>query len=290
MALTKTEGMIDVGPGRIWWESAGVGPAILLLHGGPGASSDYLVPLMDLAEDGFRVVRYDQLGSRRSDKPDDLSLFNVARFTEEVEIVRTALGLGQMHLIGQSWGSFLGLEYALVHPGGLKSLVLYSGAASTAECVAGMDTLRALLPPEMRAMMAVREAAGEVDADDYVAAVAILMKRHLCRIDPYPPYMAESIANMARPVYETMWGPNEFTCMGTLRAWDRTQDLGLIATPTLIICGKYDEVIPSCSRTMHAGIAASELVIFEESSHSSHFEEPERFFTVLRDFLGRVRN
>lgn len=287
--LTKTTGMIDVGPGRVWYESVGEGPAILLLHGGPGAPSDYLVPLMDLAEDGFRVVRYDQLGSRRSDKPEDLTLFNVTRFTEEVETVRIALGLGQVHVIGQSWGSFLGLEYALVHPEGVKSLVLYSGAASTAECVAGMDALRALLPPETFAMMAAREAAGDVQADDYVAAVAILMKRHLCRIDPYPPYMAESVANMARPVYETMWGPNEFTCTGTLRSWDRSRDLGRITMPTLILCGKYDEVVPSCSRTLHAGIAGSELVIFEESSHSSHFEEPERFFTVLRNFLGRAR-
>jgi proline iminopeptidase len=288
--LTKTEGMIDVGPGRIWYESVGEGPAILLLHGGPGAPSDYLVPLMNLAEDGFRVVRYDQLGSRRADKPEDLSLYNVPRFAAEVEIVRTALDLGQVHLIGQSWGSFLGLEYAITHPHGLKSLVLYSGAASTAECVAGMNSLRALLPAETLAMMVARETAGEVDAEDYVAAVDVLMKRHLCRLDPYPPYLAESVANMAKPVYETMWGPNEFTCTGTLQSWDRSQDLSKVTTPTLILCGKYDEVTPSCSRTMHDGIPNSELAIFAESSHSAHFEEPDRFFAVLRAFLGRVRN
>ena len=288
--LEKTEGMIDVGPGRVWWESVGEGPTILLLHGGPGASSDYLVPLMDLARDGFRVVRYDQLGSRRSDKPVDVALYNVPRFTEEVEIVRTSLDLGRVHLVGQSWGSFLGLEYALTHPRGLESLTLYSGAASTAECVAGMDSLRAALPAETLAMMAEREASGDVRADDYVAAVDVLMKRHLCRIAPYPPHLAESMANMARPVYETMWGPNEFTCTGTLRSWDRSRDLKNVTIPTLILCGKYDEVVPSCSRTMHAGIPGSELAIFAESSHSSHFEEPERFFSVMRAFLSRVRN
>ena len=288
--LTKTEGMIDVGPGRIWYESAGEGPAILLLHGGPGGSSDYLIPLMDLAEDGFRVIRYDQLGSRRADKPSDLSLYNVPRFTDEVEIVRTALGLGKIHVIGQSWGSFLGLEYAITHPHGLNSLVLYSGAASTAECVAGMDSLRAEMPAETLAMMAEREAAGDVKAEDYVAAVDVLYRRHLCRLDPYPAYFVESMENLARPVYETMWGPNEFTCTGTLRSWDRSPDLGKVNAPTLILCGNYDEVTPSCSRTMHEGIPNSELVIFAESSHSSHFEEPECFFSVLRAFLGRVRN
>lgn len=286
----RTEGMIDVGPGRVWHESVGEGPAILLLHGGPGASSDYLVPLMELVDDGFRVVRFDQLGSRRSDKPDDLSLYNPARFADEVEIVRTTLGLGKMHLIGQSWGSFLALEYAITHPEGLKSLVLYSGAASTAECVAGMNALRARLPQETQALMTKREAAGDVAAEDYVAAVDVLMKRHLCRVDPYPPHLAESMAHMAKPVYETMWGPNEFTCTGTLQSWDRTADLGRVRVPTLILCGKHDEVVPSCSETMRAGIPGSELVIFDESSHSSHFEEPERFFSVLRGFLGGARN
>jgi proline-specific peptidase len=288
--MNKTEGMIDVGPGRVWYESVGEGPAILLLHGGPGAPSDYLVPLMALADDGCRVVRYDQLGSRRSDKPEDPSLYTPERFAEEVEIVRTALGLGKMHLIGQSWGSFLGLEYAITYPANLQSLVLYSGAASTAECVAGMNSLRAQLPDETQALMAELEAAGAVDAEDYLAAVDILMKRHLCRVDPYPPHLAESIEHMALPVYQTMWGPNEFTCTGTLQSWDRTAELGQVRVPTLILCGKYDEVVPSCSETMQAGIPGSELVIFEESSHSSHFEEPERFFAVLKDFLRRTRN
>jgi proline iminopeptidase len=288
--MTTTEGFIDVGPGRVWYESVGDGPAILLLHGGPGAPSDYLVPLMELADDGFRVVRYDQLGSRRSDKPDDPRLYTPARFAEEVEIVRTALGLGKMHLIGQSWGSFLALEYAITHPENLQSLVLYSGAASTAECVAGMNSLRAKLPAETQALMAAREAAGEVEAEDYLAAVDILMKRHLCRVDPYPPHLAESIAHMALPVYQTMWGPNEFTCTGTLRSWDRTADLGQVQAKTLILCGKYDEVVPSCSETMRAGIPGAEMAVFDESSHSAHFEEPERFFAVLRDFLNRARN
>jgi proline-specific peptidase len=288
--MNRTEGMIDVGPGRVWYESAGEGPAILLLHGGPGAPSDYLVPLMALAGDCYRVVRYDQLGSRRSDKPDDPSLYTPERFAEEVEIVRTTLGLGKMHLIGQSWGSFLGLEYAITYPDNLQSLVLYSGAASTVECVAGMNSLRAQLPPETQALMSEREAAGAVDAEDYLAAVDILMKRHLCRVDPYPPHLAESIEHMALPVYQTMWGPNEFTCTGTLQSWDRTAELGQVRAKTLILCGKYDEVVPSCSETMQAGIPGSELVVFEESSHSSHFEEPERFFSVLKDFLRRTRN
>jgi proline-specific peptidase len=285
--IERTEGYVDVGPGRVWYESVGDGPAILLLHGGPGAPSDYLIPLMDLAGDGFRVVRYDQLGSRRSDKPDDTSHWAVARFVAEVETVRKALGLGMMHLIGQSWGAMLALEYALHYQEHLQSLTLYSGAASTAQCVAGMNSLRAKLPEESISVLDRYEASGQTDHPEYNAVIKTLYQRHLCRIDPMPHHMKESSDNMAAPVYNTMWGPNEFTCTGNLMTWERRDRLGEIAVPTLILCGRHDEVVPECSETMQAGIPGSELVIFEESSHSSHFEEPERFFTVLRDFLSR---
>ena len=103
----RSEGYIDVGDGRVWYESAGTGNrTLLLLHGGPGGNSEDLSPFLDLAAEGFRVVRYDQLGSWRSDKPNDPALWQVPRFVAEVETVRQALDLGQMHLLGQSWGAF----------------------------------------------------------------------------------------------------------------------------------------------------------------------------------------
>ena len=109
---TGREGRVDVPGGWVWYEERGDGPqAVVLLHGGPGASSDYLEPLMaPLAERGYRVVRYDQLGSRRSAQPDDASLWNAPRFVAEVDTVRQALGLGRVHLLGQSWGSWLALD------------------------------------------------------------------------------------------------------------------------------------------------------------------------------------
>jgi proline iminopeptidase len=287
-AARRTEGFVDVGPGRIWYESVGAGTTLLMLHGGPGGPSDYLLPLTVMADEGFRVVRYDQLGSHRSDKPDDLSLWEVSRFVAEVETVRQALDLGRVHLLGQSWGSFLALEYALHHQEHLKSLILYSGAASTAECVAGMNAWRRQMPVETQELLARYEAAGQTDHPDYLAALAILYGRHLCRLDPWPDVLKEALERMGLPVYNTMWGPNEFTCTGNLMSWDRTARLGEIRVPTLITCGRYDEVAPSCAETMHRGIPGAELVIFEESSHLAHFEEPERYLEVLRDFLRRV--
>jgi proline-specific peptidase len=85
-----------------------------------------------------------------------------------------------------------------------------------------------------------------------------------------------------------MWGPNEFTCTGTLIEWDRTDRLGEITNPTLITVGEFDEVHPSCARTLQRGIAGSQLEIFVGCGHAAHLEDHERFKQVLLDFLNRV--
>jgi proline iminopeptidase len=285
----RQQGSIDVGDGRVWYESAGTGSrTLLLLHGGPGGNCEDLSPFLDLAELGYRVVRYDQLGSWRSDTPDDVSLWHVPRFVDEVERVRQTLHLGQMHLLGQSWGAFLAIEYALHHRAHLRSLILASGAASTRECVAGMNAWRRALPPQTQETLAHFEARQEYDHPAYLAALDVLYRRHFCRVSPWPEPLTNAMQHMAMPVYLTMWGPNEFTCTGNLWDWDRTDRLGEIAVPTLITGGEFDEVHPSCARTLHAGIPGSQLVIFDGCAHHAELEEPVKYRDALLRFLARV--
>jgi proline iminopeptidase len=289
VTIERQQGYVDVGDGRVWYESAGEGRrTLLLLHGGPGGNCEDLEPFMDLAELGFRVVRYDQLGSWRSDKPDDVSLWCAPRFVAEVERVRQALDLGRMHLLGQSWGAFLAIDYALQHGKNLRSLVLASGAASTRECVAGMNRWKAEMPSPFREALARHEENGAYDHPEYKTALAALYRRNFCRVKPWPEPLLRASQHMAMPVYTTMWGPNEFTCTGNLLDWDRTDRLGEIAAPTLITSGEFDEVHPSCGETLHRGIPDSELVIFADCAHHAELEDPERYRAVLLAFLDRV--
>lgn len=289
VSTTRHQGYVQVAEGRVWYESAGSGPrTLLLLHGGPGGNCEDLEPLLDLAEEGFRVVRYDQLGSWRSDQPDDVSLWRVPRFVDEVEAVRKALDLGQMHLLGQSWGAFLALEYALHHSANLRSLTLASGAASTRQCVAAMNRWREQLPAETQAMMARYEAAEDYQNPEYLAGVEELYRRNLCRVWPWPEPLQRAIQHVAGPVYNTMWGPNEFTCTGNLIEFDRTDRLGEIDVPTLITVGEFDEVDPSCAQTLHDGIRGSQLEILEGCAHCGHLEDYPRYRAILLRFLNRV--
>jgi len=121
MAHVKTGGVtmipIDGGKYHVWTKCVGTGAIqMLTLHGGPGCTHEYMECFEDfLPQRGIQFHYYDQLGSHYSDQPDDPSLWTVARFCDEVEQVRAALGLENFYLFGHSWGGMLGIEYALKH-------------------------------------------------------------------------------------------------------------------------------------------------------------------------------
>jgi pimeloyl-ACP methyl ester carboxylesterase len=122
------------------------GCPLLLLHGGPGQTSDYLSSLEALTAEGRMVVRYDQLGSGRSNLPAGSRVENFAPFIEELTAIRAHLGLDRIHLMGHSWGGMVALEYMLTDPPGVESLILASAPFSSPLWVEEMAVLRHQLP------------------------------------------------------------------------------------------------------------------------------------------------
>jgi L-proline amide hydrolase len=292
--LPITDGTIPFGGASTWYRIVGDGEQdgrlpLLCLHGGPGGSHDYMESMRDLARDGRRVIFYDQLGCGRSPYPDDPSKWTVELFVDEVDAVREALGLDHIHLLGQSWGGMLGMEYALTQPTGVASLVICDSPSSMVLWVSEANRLRAELPAEVQETLLRHERDGTTDSAEYLAACDVFYDRHVCRVRPYPDYVQRSFDQIAEnQVYHTMNGPSEFHCIGTLKDWDVTPRLGEIELPTLIISGAHDEATPLISRTVQEGIRGSEWVMFEDSSHMPHVEEPERFLDVVGSWLRRV--
>ncbi len=286
----EREGLLDVPGGRVWYRIEGGGPGVPLLplHGGPGAGHDYLEPLGVLGDER-PVVFYDQLGCGKSEIPDDTSRWAIERFVEEVDAVRAGLGLERIHLLGQSWGGWLAIEYMLGKPKGIVSLTLASTSPSSRSFIAGAQKLVQKLPEDARKTIERCEAEGTTDSPEYQAACMVFYQNHLCRMQPWPESALRSMANVfASPVYPFMWGPSEFACTGTLKDWDREDRLAEIQAPTLITTGRYDEMIVPIAEMMHASIPNSELRIFEDSSHFAHAEEPELFAQTVRDFFRRA--
>jgi proline iminopeptidase len=253
-------------------------------HFGSRPTSAAFEPLAALGE-RRPLLFYDQLGAGRSDCPEDPSLWNMARFVDEIDAVRGALGLERIHLLGHSWGGFLAIEYMLNRPHGVQSLVLCGTAAGVPQFEREVNGLVERLPAEVLATLRRHEAEGTSEDAEYFGAVMFFMQQHLCRLEPWPAVLIETNP-METPSYQLMWGPNEFTVTGNLRQWDRTARLGEIRVPTLVTCGRFDEATPACAETLHRGIPGARLHVFENSAHMTFLEEPEEFLRVVGAFLA----
>lgn len=287
------EGTVGVADGETWYRVTGrlgAGVPLVAVHGGPGATHDYLLTLAALADGGRPVVHYDQLGNGRSSRfpGRGADFWTVELFLGELEAVLGAVGIaGGYHLLGQSWGGMLAAEHATRRPPGLKSLVVADSPASVATWVAEADRLRKELPPDVQAALDAHEADGTLDSPEYAAATRAYYDRHVCRVVPNPPEVAASFAAIdADPtVYHAMWGPTEFHCTGALRTWDITDRLPAIAVPTLVLSGRHDEATPLVVAPFLDHVPGSRGVVFEESSHMPHVEETDRCLRVLAAFL-----
>lgn len=269
----------------------GSGDEVLFgLNGGPGLPCDYLREAHSwITDHGYRVVCFDQLGTGASSRPTDPALWTIDRYVVETEAVRTALGLGKVHLLGHSWGGWLAIDYVLTHPEAVKSLVLADTVADMPHLISELERLRAALGPETVAMMQRHEAEGTISHPEYMAAITLLNYRHVCRLAEWPAPVQRSLSDWNMGPYGTIQGPNEFLYVGNLKDWNRVPDLPRITAPTLIVCGQHDELTPACALRMKLGLPNAQLKVFPNSSHMPFYEEPGAYYPVLLDFLQRNR-
>ncbi|WP_069883867.1 proline iminopeptidase-family hydrolase [Streptomyces luteocolor] len=290
----SAKGTVPFGPYRTWYRvtgELGAGrPAVVAVHGGPGSTHDYLLPLARLAEDGWPVVHYDQLGNGGSTHLPDkgADFWTVELFEKELDNLVRKLGIADDYVLyGQSWGGPLCARHAMGRPPGLRGLVVANAPASYPIWLQEMARLRADLPPDVQETLRRHEAAGTYETQEYLAAMRVFYDRHVCRVQPWPRDFLSSFMEIYNDptVYYTMNGPTEFHVIGTLKDWSIVDELDAIETPTLIVSGRHDEATETVVRPYKDRIRGARWEIFEESSHLPHLEEPERFREVLTDFL-----
>jgi L-proline amide hydrolase len=266
---------------------------VIICHGGPGATHDYVEPIAKLERFDRACVLYDQLGNGNSDhlRDADASFWTAELFQRELTALADHLGIAsRYHVIGQSWGGMLALLHGIERPPGLVSLVVADSPGSIAEFVAGANELLETLSPDVVETIRAGERSGETSTPEFEGAVMEFYKRFVCRTDPWPDAVVRSFAAMESDptVYSTMNGPTEFTVVGTIRDFDITDRLEEIEVPVLLISGQYDEVRPHVVEAVHDRLRDSEWVLFEDSSHMPHIEELERFLELVERFLLRV--
>ena len=279
---------------NVWTRRVGDNPdcRLLLLHGGPGATHEYLLGFDSfLPQAGVEVIYYDQLGSGWSDAPDDPSLWTIERFVDEVEQVRRALGLESFYLLGQSWGGILGIEYALAHQEHLAGLVISNMMASIpAYNTYASEVLVPGLDPERTARIKALEAAGDTDDPEYEE---LLMAEHYVKhvlrlpVEEWPEPVTRSFSRINKDIYVPMQGPSELGASGTLVDWDRFDDLARIAVPTLVIGAAHDTMDPDHKRAMAAQLPKGEDLHCPEGSHLAMYDDQQTYMAGLVDWLRR---
>jgi L-proline amide hydrolase len=290
------EGYLERDGHRTWYRVVGeldpdaLHAPVVICHGGPGATHDYVAPIAELHRSGRACVLYDQLGNGNSDHlPDaDPSFWTTQLFKDELAALVEHLGIdARYHVIGQSWGGMLAMDHALDHPPGLVAVVAADSPADADAFARGAVALLDTLDPAVKATILRHEEAGTTDDPEYQEAVLEFYRRYVCRLDPWPDELVRSFDAMeADPtVYGTMNGPSEFTVIGPLREWSIVDRLGEIDVPLLLISGEHDEVRPEVVRVIAEAVPGARWELFETSSHTPHLEEPERFLRVVEGFL-----
>lgn len=268
-------------------------PPLVLIHGGPGGTHGSLLPALALA-DQRAVIFYDQLDSGRSDHPGNPANWTVARFTDELEAIRRALGIRRWHVLGHSWGGTIALEYGARRPTALAALVLASPLISTRSWIADADALRRKLPAEVQTTLAGCDPPAPI-TPACESATQLFYKAFNGREPRSEAMIAYAKAQSAAggkgfnaALYNAMWGSSEFVATGSLKNYDGEPLLArLDGRRTLFIDGQYDEARPVTLAAFAERVPGADFAVVPGAAHGFLSDRPDEAIGVLRPWLQR---
>jgi proline iminopeptidase len=249
---------------RVWTKRVGNNPTqkVLLLHGGPGATHEYLEAFDSYFPGaGIEYYYYDQLGSAYSDQPDSPELWDVPRFVDEVEQVRLALGLK--------------------HQENLKGLIVSNMMASIpAYNQYAQDVLMPAMDADVLAEIQSLEQAEDYGNPRYMELlIEHHYEDHILRmpVEEWPDPVNRAFARLNHEIYIPLQGPSELGASGKLVNWDRTDVLSEIKVPTLVIGAEHDSTFPN-----------GRYLYCPDGSHFALYDDQATYFEGLINFIGDV--
>ncbi|HLQ39695.1 MAG TPA: proline iminopeptidase-family hydrolase [Tetragenococcus sp.] len=263
---------------------------LLLLHGGPGSTHNYFEVMDELANEGRAIISYDQLGCGLSKTPSRPDLWKARTWLDELEALRKYLNLQEVHLLGQSWGGMLAIEYLCDEkPTGVKSVVLASTLASNKLWEREQRRLITFLPEKYQEAIQKADESGVYAGDAYDEAIDFYMNRHCDDTVPKDdaPECIRRPKVKGTESYTVAWGPNEFSPLGTLKNHEYLEKLADVDTPALVTSGINDICTPVDAKAMYDRFPNSEWELFEYSRHMSFVEEHEKYMKVLSNWLNK---
>jgi proline iminopeptidase len=277
---------------KVWTKRFGNNPAIkiLLLHGGPAMTHEYMECFESFfPNEGFEFYEYDQLGSYYSDQPKDSSLWTVARFVEEVEQVRKAIGADKnnFYVLGNSWGGILAMEYALKYQDNMKALIVSNMMASVPEYGKYADQVLAKqMKPDVLAEIKMMESKGDFNNPRYMELlIPNFYHEHICRLKEWPDALNRALKHLNPEIYVMMQGPSEFGVAGRLINWDIKSRLKEIKLPTLMIGAKFDTMDPKAMEEQSKLVQKGRYLYCGNGSHLAMWDDQQVFMKGVIQFI-----
>ncbi len=256
---------------EINYELEGDGPQTVVLVNGLADTLETWVLQMDaLLAAGYRVLRFDNRGVGATDKPP--GPYTTALFAADTKALVDELGIAGFHLLGVSMGGMIAQEYALAHPGDLRSLTLACTYAAPGPFCSRMFDLWADMAPVMGVPAVMRDVTlwaftvpffreDNQDLRDFEAEMAAMDQ-------PVDAYLAQ---------------------LSSIRTHDTVARIGAVDVPTLVLAGEEDILIPvSLSRELHGLIPGASWAT-TKGGHACLWESPGEFNATVLDFLADLR-
>jgi proline iminopeptidase len=282
---------------NIWTKRFGNNPttSVLLLNGGPGLTHEAFECLESFfPKEGIEFIYYDQLACGNSDNPKDTSLYDLARYVEEVEQVRKSLDLtkNNFFLLGHSWGGILAMQYALKYQDNLKGLIISNMMASCPEYGKYADNVLAKqINPAALDTIRMLEKKGDFENPKYMdLLIKNYYEQHICRkpLAEVPEPILRSGSKLNHELYVIMQGPSEFGISGKLANWDVSKKLRTIHVPTLVIGATYDTMDPKYMEWMSKEIHGAHFLLCTNGSHYSMYDDQQTYMNGVIKFIKSI--
>ncbi|CAG8956337.1 hypothetical protein HYFRA_00003717 [Hymenoscyphus fraxineus] len=265
--------------------------SLIIIHGGPGLSHDYLLAHSYLStHHQIPIILYDQIGSGRSTHlPETASVLNFWTediFLEQLTQLITHLGIKEYDILGHSWGGMLASKFAGKRPRGLRRLVLVNAAASKRASLENRWKYRREMSEGEQEVLDRCERQGTTGSREYRDAFEAFVERHVCCVDAGEGWgVSEKWAEGDDTVARAMGDNSFWESSGYMKDWDTAEDAKNIDVPTIVINGIKEFASGDAVKPFLDHIPDVRLVTLEGTTHSPHVEAKERYMKVVADFL-----